>query len=130
MKDRTPINKPRKSGSAPGKTGRERGGETGTGGRSAERARRADSEETNEELIDEAARDAKETLLEAAPESERWDPLPGSPGHKALTPPSEDEDDEGRSANERLVEEGVAQAEEEQTLEAERDAAKEDKEDE
>lgn len=48
--------------------------------------------------------------LEAAPESEHWDPLPGSTGHKATVAPGEDEDDEGRSDNERLAEEGVAEA--------------------
>jgi hypothetical protein len=52
-----------------------------------------------------------EAVLESAPESERWDPVPGSTGHKVAMAPSEDEDDEGRSDDERLVEEGVAEAE-------------------
>jgi len=55
--------------------------------------------------------DPKEAILEAAPESERWDPVPGSTGHKVPSAPSEDEDEEGRSDNERLVEEGIAGAE-------------------
>jgi hypothetical protein len=46
--------------------------------------------------------DPKDAILESAPESERWDPLPGSTGTKARVAPSEDEDEEGRSDNERL----------------------------
>ena len=68
--------------------------------------------------------DPKNAILEAAPESERWDPVPGSTGHKVRTAPSEDEDDEGRSDNERLVEGGIAEAELEQSLQATRAAAK------
>lgn len=68
----------------------------------------------------------KETILEAAPESERWDPLPGSTGHKVPVTASEDEDDEGRSDNERLVEEGIADAERDQSIQAARQAAKKD----
>ena len=60
----------------------------------------------------------KETILESAPESERWNPLPGSPGHKASVNESEDEDDEGRSDNETLVETGIASAEEDQAAKA------------
>lgn len=56
--------------------------------------------------------------MEAKPESERWDPLPGTGGHKVPVAPSEDEDDEGRSDNERLVEEGIAAAEDDQMRQA------------
>jgi len=70
--------------------------------------------------------DPKETLLAAVPESERWDPVPGSTGHKAPVSASDDEDDEGRSVNDQLVEEGVAAAEDEQTAQAIRAAAKKD----
>ena len=58
------------------------------------------------------------------PESERWDPVPGSTGHKVPVAPSEDEDEEGRSDNERLVEEGVEEAEREHMVQAAREAAK------
>jgi hypothetical protein len=37
--------------------------------------------------------------------------VPGSTGHKVPVSAGEDEDDEGRSDNEKLVEEGVAEAE-------------------
>jgi len=70
--------------------------------------------------------DLKDALLESAPESERWDPVPGSTGGKVAVAPSEDEDDEGRSDNERLVEGGIAEAEIDQSFQATRAAAKED----
>ena len=70
--------------------------------------------------------DPKDAILESAPESERWDPVPGSTGRKVPVAPSEDEDDEGRPDNERLVEGGIAEAEIEQSFQAARAAAKED----
>ena len=68
--------------------------------------------------------DPKDAIPESAPESERWDPVSGSTGHKARVAPSEDEDEEGRSDNERLVEEGIAEAEIEQSFQATKAAAK------
>jgi hypothetical protein len=70
--------------------------------------------------------DPKDAIMDAAPEAERWDPLPGSTGGKVRVAPSEDEDEEGRSDNERLVEGGIAEAEIEQSLQATRAAAKDD----
>ena len=70
--------------------------------------------------------DPKDAILESAPESERWDPVPGSTGHKARVAPSEDEDEEGRSDNERLTEGGIAEAEIEQSFQATQAAAKKD----
>jgi hypothetical protein len=70
----------------------------------------------------------KEAALESAPESERWDPLPGSTGHKAPESSDEDEDSEGRSESAQLVEEGVNEAEHDQMLQAAKAAAKKDKE--
>jgi len=70
------------------------------------------------ELTGEPDMDPKEAVLESAPESERWDPVPGSIGHKVPAAPSDDEDDEGRSDNERLVDEGIAGAEEDQMHQA------------
>ncbi|MDR3455963.1 MAG: hypothetical protein P4N60_00845 [Verrucomicrobiae bacterium] len=70
--------------------------------------------------------DPVDVILESAPESERWDPVPGSTGHRARVAPSEDEDEEGRSDNERLVEGGIAEAEIEQSFEATRAATKKD----
>ena len=78
------------------------------------------------ELTGEPDIDPKDAILESAPESERWDPVAGSTGHKVAVAPSEDEDDEGRSDNERLVEGGIAEAEIEQSFQATRAAAKKD----
>jgi len=52
-----------------------------------------------------------------------WDPVPGSTGQKVPVSGSEDEDDEGRSDNEQLVEEGAAGAELDRMLQATKDAA-------
>jgi hypothetical protein len=79
-------------------------------GRSGREVSKADREQAKQELTGEPELDPKEAVLEAAPEAERWDPVPGSTGHKMPVAPSEDEDDEGRSDNERLVEEGIAEA--------------------
>jgi hypothetical protein len=68
--------------------------------------------------------DPKTTILESAPESERWDPLPGSSGGKVPSAQSEDEDAEGRSDDAKLVEEGIAEAEHDQMLQASKASAK------
>jgi hypothetical protein len=96
-------------------------------GRSAQDASKSDWEQAKRELTGQSDADPKEAALESAPESERWDPVPGSTGHQARVAPSEDEDDEGRSDNERLTEEGVAEAERDQTLQAAKLATKKDK---
>jgi hypothetical protein len=80
-------------------------------GRSAQEVSKSDWEQAKRELTGEPDVDPKEAVLESAPESERWDPLPGSTGHKVASAPSADEDSEGRSDNEKLVDEGVNEAE-------------------
>jgi hypothetical protein len=80
-------------------------------GRLGPEASNADREEAKQELTGELDTESNEAALESAPESERWDPVHGSTGHKVPAAPSDDEDDEGRSDNERLVEEGIAGAE-------------------
>ena len=80
-------------------------------GRSAPDVLKSDWEEAKRELTGDSGADTPEAVLESAPESERWDPVPGSTGHKVSVASSEDEDDEGRSDNERLVDEGIAGAE-------------------
>ena len=89
-------------------------------GRSAQNVSKADLEEAKRELTGEPDTDPKEAALESAPESERWDPVPGSEGRKVPAAPSADEDGEGRSDNERLVEEGIAGAEHDQMRQASR----------
>ena len=94
-------------------------------GRSAQEVSNSDWQQAKRELTDDSNSDLNETILEAAPESERWDPLPGSTGHKVPTAPGDDEDDEGRSDNKRLVDEGIAGAELDQSRQAARAAATE-----
>ena len=85
---------------------------------------KSDLDQARRELTGEPAADPKTAVLESAPESERWNLLPGCTGHKVPVAASEDEDDEGRSDNEKLVEEGVAEAEHDQRLQAGKAAAK------
>ncbi|MGA2787463.1 MAG: hypothetical protein ABSF60_08040 [Verrucomicrobiota bacterium] len=96
-------------------------------GRAARDVSKSDCDQAGRELTGESDADPKEAALESAPESERWDPVPGSTGHKVPVAPSADEDDEGRSDNERLVDEGIAGAEEDQMHQASQAAAKKDK---
>jgi hypothetical protein len=87
-------------------------------GRSAQDVTKSDLEQAERELTGEPDADPKEAMLELIPESERWDPVPGSAGHKVPAAPGADEDDEGRSDNERLVEEGIEGAEHDQMRQA------------
>ena len=80
-------------------------------GRSAQHVSKSDWEQAKQELTATPEAGAKEAALESAPESDRWNPVSGSTGQKIVAAPSEDEDAEGRSDSERLVEEGVAEAE-------------------
>ena len=86
----------------------------------------SDFEQARQQLTGEPGTALEEADLEAPPESERWDLMPGSTGHKVRVAPSDDEDEEGRSDNERLTEEGVAGAEHDRMLQAARAAAKTD----
>jgi hypothetical protein len=87
-------------------------------GRSAREVSKSDREQAKRELTGDSDPDSKEEVLDSAPESERWDPVPGSTGHKVSVTSGDDEDDEGRSDNERLVEEGIAGAEHDQARQA------------
>jgi hypothetical protein len=95
-------------------------------GHSARAVSKSDWEQAKRELTGEPDTDPKKEVLESAPESERWDLLPGSTGHKVQAAPSEDEDEEGHSDNERLVEEGIEGAEHDQMRQAATDPAKVD----
>jgi hypothetical protein len=91
-------------------------------GRPSQAASKSDWDQAKRELTGEPDADPKEAALESAPESERWDPVPGSTGHQVPAAPSADEDEEGRSDNERLVEEGIEEAEHDQMRQAGRNA--------
>jgi len=95
-------------------------------GRSAQDVSKSDREQARLELTGDSDADPNEAVLDSAPESERWNPVSGSTGYKVPAAPSDDEDGEGRSDNERLVEEGVAEAEHDQMVQAARAAEKKD----
>jgi len=80
-------------------------------------------EEAKPKVTSDSGSAPNDAALESAPESERWDPVPGSTGHKVRAASSEDEDDEGRSENEQLVDEGIARAEDDKVVQATRAAA-------
>ncbi len=87
-------------------------------GRLVTEVSKSDWEQAKRELTGDSNAESGAERLEAAPESERWDPVPGSIGHIVIVAPGEDEDEEGRSDNERLVAEGVAEAQLDQSLQA------------
>ena len=95
-------------------------------GRDALDASKTDWEQAKRELTGEPDEDPNDIELESAPESERWDPVYGSTGHKVPVISNDDEDDEGRSDSERLVEEGVQEAEHDQMIQAARAERQED----
>jgi len=97
-----------------------------TDGRTAQEVSSSDLEQAKRELTGGSDMDPNEALLESAPESERWDPLPGSTGRVIPVNSVDDEDDEGRSTSERLVEEGVLEAEHDQMRQATKKQKEED----
>ena len=97
----------------------ERAGELAViNGRLAHEASTLDLDEARRELTGGATMDRRQELLESVPESERWDPVPGTKGREIPASFNDEEDDEGRSASERLFEAGVEEAEHDQMLQA------------
>jgi hypothetical protein len=80
----------------------------------------ADHQQARRELTGGSELDRQQEAIESMPESERWDPVPGSAGRQAPELQNEDEDDEGLNESAQLVEEGVHEAEHDQMLEAEK----------
>ena len=78
----------------------------------------AEYEQAKRELTGEPDADRAAEMVEAIPESERRDPVPGSTGRKARESEGEDEDSEGRSESAQLFEEGVSEAEHDQMFRA------------
>ena len=66
------------------------------GGRSPEEVSKSDWEQAKRDMTGDPETDPKEVILESAPESDRWNPVPGSAGDKVRVGSSADEDDEGR----------------------------------
>jgi hypothetical protein len=78
----------------------------------------AEYEQAKRELTGESDTDRQDATLEAMPESKRWDPVPGSEGRQDAEIQSEDEDDEGRSETEQLVDEGAEEADRDRMIQA------------
>jgi len=96
-------------------------------GRFAQNVTKSDREQAKRELSGEPDGDPGEAALESVPESERWDIVPGSGGSQVPELPGEEgEDDEGQSETTQLVEEGIAEAEHDQMLQAAREEANRD----
>lgn len=86
----------------------------------------ADLDQAGRELSGGPDKAPLKATLEAAPESDRWNPVPGSSGHHAREAPSEDEGVEGRNEEALLVEQGVKEAVHDQMLQAARVAARQE----
>ena len=80
----------------------------------------ADYQQAKRELTGEAETDPQEENVESIPESDGWDPVPGSTGRQAADSLGEDEDAEGRSESAQMFEEGVNEAEHDQMRQASR----------
>jgi hypothetical protein len=74
----------------------------------------ADYQQAKRELTGEEEIDPEEENVESLPESEDWDPVPGSTGRQAAESLGEDEDAEGRSEAAQMYEEGINEAEHDQ----------------
>jgi hypothetical protein len=79
---------------------------------------KADYQQAKRELTGESEMDPQEESSDSIPESEDWDPVPGSTGRQAAESLGEDEDAEGRSESAQMFEEGVSEAEHDQMRQA------------
>ena len=89
-------------------------------GRPSSEPSEADYQQAKRELTGEAETDPQEESSESIPDSDGWDPVPGSTGRQAADSLGEDEDAEGRSESAQLFEEGVTEAEHDQMRQASR----------
>src|SRR6266446_6037231 len=87
-------------------------------GRPSSEPSEADYQQAKRELTGESEMDPQEESRESIPESEGWDPVPGSTGRQAAESLGEDEDAEGRSESAQMFEEGISEAEHDQMLRA------------
>jgi hypothetical protein len=87
-------------------------------GRVPPRVTQADYEQAKRELTGESDFDRQEAVLDA----KRWDPVARSSGNQAPESPGEDEDEEGCSETEQLVDVGMIEAGRDQMLQAARAA--------
>ncbi len=83
-------------------------------GHSSSGPTKADYQQAKRELTGEEEIDPQEKNVESGPESEGWDPVPGSSGRQAAESLGEDEDAEGRSESAQMFEEGINEADHDQ----------------
>ena len=83
-------------------------------GRDSSKPTKADYQQAKRELTGEEEIDPQEKNVESLPESEGWDPVPGSSGRQAAESLGEDEDAEGRSESAQMFEEGINEADHDQ----------------
>ena len=89
-------------------------------GRPSSEPSEADYQQAKRELTGESEMDPQEESSESVPDSEGWDPLPGSTGRQVADSLGEDEDAEGRSESAQMFEEGISEAEHDQMRQASR----------
>jgi hypothetical protein len=87
-------------------------------GRPSSEPSEADYQQAKRELTGETETDPQEESSESIPDSDGWDPVPGSTGRQAADSRGEDEDAEGRSEAAQMYEEGINEAEHDQMLRA------------
>src|SRR5436189_1466335 len=95
-------------------------------GRPSSKPSEADYQQAKRELTGEAEIEPQEENSESVPDSDGWDPVPGSTGRQAADSLGEDEDAEGQSESAQLFEEGVSEAEHDQKRQASRADEKSD----
>jgi len=83
-----------------------------TNGRGPHDVLDSDFDQARRELTTLDNESRKEEFIESLPESERWDPVAGSPGYAAPKTEASDEQTE----NERLIQEGMEDAEHDQMV--------------
>lgn len=93
-------------------------------GRSQNHVLDSDLDQAQRELEGEDEINPPLSAEERVPEDKRWDPVPGSEGQQAPTVPAPDEPSDA----EKLYDEGVADAEHDQEIQATRDQARRDNE--
>ena len=89
-------------------------------GRPSSEPSETDYQQAKRELTGEAETDPQEESSESMPDSEGWDPVPGSTGRQAADSLGEDQDAEGRSESAQMFEEGITEAEHDQMRQASR----------
>lgn len=92
-------------------------------GRSKRNILDSDLEQARRELLGQEHLAPSPTAAEQLPEEERWDPERGSVGHEAPKVPAPDE----QTVAEKLVEEGVQDAEHDQMVQATRESLKKER---